>query len=102
MFSSILTGGLNGMEAYLLRAEVDISHGLPGFCMVGSLSNEVREAKERIQVALKNAGFDLPPNKITVNLAPAHIRKDGTGYDVPIAIGILQSLGYYEEKAKNV
>ena len=59
MFSSILTGGLNGMEAYLLRAEVDISHGLPSFCMVGSLSNEVREAKERIQVALKNAGFVL-------------------------------------------
>ena len=58
MFSSILTGGLNGMEAYLLQAEVDISHGLPTFCMVGSLSNEVREAKERIQVALKNAGFD--------------------------------------------
>ncbi|MBR6665916.1 MAG: YifB family Mg chelatase-like AAA ATPase [Lachnospiraceae bacterium] len=99
MFSSILTGGLNGMEAYLLRAEVDISHGLPGFCMVGSLSNEVREAKERIQVALKNAGFDLPPNKITVNLAPAHIRKDGTGYDVPIAVGMLQSLGYFDEKA---
>lgn len=99
MFSSILTGGLNGMEAYLLRAEVDISHGLPTFSMVGSLSNEVREAKERIQVALKNAGFDLPPNKITVNLSPAHIRKDGTGYDVPIAVGILQSLGYFEEKS---
>lgn len=96
MFSSILTGGLNGMEAYLLRAEVDISHGLPGFCMVGSLSNEVREAKERITVALKNTGFDLPPNKITVNLSPAHIRKEGTGYDVPIAIGLLQSLGYFE------
>ena len=96
MFSSILTGGLNGMEAYLLRAEVDISHGLPGFCMVGSLNNEVREAKERIQVALKNAGFDMPPNKITVNLSPAHIRKEGTGFDVPIAVGLLQSLGYYE------
>lgn len=99
MFSSILTGGLNGMEAYLLRAEVDISHGLPTFCMVGSLSNEVREAKERILVALKNTGFDLPPNKITINLSPAHIRKDGTGYDVPIAVGILQSLGYFEESA---
>lgn len=99
MFSSILTGGLYGMEAYLLQAEVDISHGLPTFCMVGSLSNEVREAKERIQVALKNAGFDLPPNKITINLSPAHIRKEGTGYDVPIAVGILKSLGYFEETA---
>ena len=99
MFSSILTGGLNGMEAYLLRAEVDISSGLPGFCLVGSLSNEVREAKERVQVALKNAGFDIPPNKVTINLSPANIRKEGTGYDVPIAIGILQSLGYFEKEA---
>lgn len=103
MFSSVITGGLDGMEAYLLRAEVDISTGLPGFCMVGSLGNEVREAKERIQVALKNAGFDVPPNKITVNLSPANIRKEGTGYDVPIAIGLLMGLGYFEEEAcKNV
>ncbi len=99
MYSSIMTGGLNGMEAYLLWAEVDVSHGLPGFSMVGSLSNEVREAKERIQVALKNVGYDIPPNKITVNLSPAHIHKDGTGFDVPIAIGLLRSLGYFEEKA---
>ena len=99
MFSSVVTGGLNGMEAYLLRAEVDVSTGLPGICMVGSLGNEVREAKERIQVALKNAGYDVPPNKITVNLSPANIRKEGTGYDVPIAIGLLMSLGYFEEKA---
>lgn len=99
MFSSILTGGLNGMEAYLLHAEVDISNGLPGFCMVGSLCNEVREAKERVQVALKNAGYDIPPNKVTINLSPANIRKEGTGYDVPIAVGILQSLGYFEKAA---
>ncbi len=97
MFSSITTGGLDGMEAYLLQAEVDISTGLPGFCMVGSLGNEVREAKERIQVALKNAGFDVPPNKITINLSPANIHKEGTGYDVPIAVGLLMSLGYFEE-----
>jgi len=99
MFSSVLTGGLNGMEAYLLCAEVDISSGLPGFSMVGSLSNEVREAKERVQVALKNAGYDMPPNKVTVNLSPANIRKEGTGYDLPIAIGILQSLGYFDKEA---
>ncbi len=86
------------MEAYLLHAEVDISHGLPGFCMVGSLNNEVREAKERVQVALKNAGYDIPPQKVTVNLSPANIRKEGTGYDVPIAIGILQSMGYFEKE----
>lgn len=98
MFSSVLTGCVAGMEAFLLRAEVDISNGLPGFCMVGSLGNEAKEAKERVQVALKNCGYHIPPNKITINLSPANIRKDGTGYDVPIAVGLLQDLGYFEEE----
>lgn len=99
MYSSILTGSLYGIEADLIYVEVDISTGLPGFSMVGSLSNEVREARERVQVALKNADFDIPPKKITINLAPANLKKDGTGFDVPIAIGILQTLGYFREKA---
>lgn len=99
MYSSIQTGSLYGIEANLIRVEVDISNGLPGFSMVGSLSSEVREAKERVQVALKNAGFDLPPKKVTINLAPANLKKDGTGFDVPIAVGILQALGYFPEKA---
>lgn len=99
MYSSILTGSLYGIEANLIHVEVDISTGLPGFSMVGSLSNEVREARERVQVALKNANFDIPPKKITINLAPANLKKDGTGFDVPIAIGILQTLGYFREKA---
>lgn len=83
----------------MIHVEVDISTGLPGFSMVGSLNSEVREAKERVQVALKNAGFDLPPKKVTINLAPANLKKSGTGFDVPIAIGILQTLGYFSEKA---
>lgn len=99
MFSSILTGCVAGMEAYLLRAEVDISNGLPGFCMVGSLGNEAKEAKERVQVALKNCGYHIPANKVTINLSPANIRKDGTGYDVPIAVGILQGLGFFDEES---
>ncbi len=99
MYSSIQTGSLYGIEADLIRVEVDISSGLPGFSMVGSLSSEVREAKERVQVALKNAGFDLPPKKVTINLAPANLKKDGTGFDLPIAVGILQALGYFPEKA---
>lgn len=99
MYSSILTGSLYGIEANLIHVEVDISTGLPGFSMVGSLSNEVREARERVQVALKNADFDIPPKKITINLAPANLKKDGTGFDVPIAIGILQTLGYFRKEA---
>lgn len=99
MYSSIQAGSLYGIEANLIRVEVDISNGLPGFSMVGSLSSEVREARERVQVALKNAGFELPPKKVTINLAPANLKKDGTGFDVPIAVGILQALGYFPEKA---
>ena len=99
MYSSILTGSLFGVEANLIHVEVDISTGLPGFSMVGSLSNEVREARERVQVALKNADFDIPPKKVTINLAPADLKKDGTGFDVPIAIGILQTLGYFRREA---
>lgn len=99
MYSSILAGALFGIEANLVHVEVDISTGLPGFSMVGSLGSEVREARERVQVALKNADFDIPPKKITINLAPANLRKDGTGFDLPIAIGILQTLGYFKEEA---
>ncbi len=99
MYSSILTGSLFGVEANMIHVEVDISTGLPGFSMVGSLSSEVREARERVQVALKNAGYDIPPKKVTINLAPANLKKDGTGFDVPIAVGILQTLGYFPREA---
>jgi len=99
MFSSILTGCISGVDAAIIHAEVDVSTGLPGFSLVGSLSSEVREARERVQVSLKNVGYHIPPNKITINLSPADLRKEGTGYDVPIAVGLLQSLGYFEEKS---
>lgn len=98
MFRSVLTGGLCGVDATIIHAEVDVSTGLPGFSMVGSLSNEVKEARERVQVALKNTDFDLPPNKITINLSPADIRKDGTCFDLPIAVGLLGCFGLYEEE----
>lgn len=81
-----------GIHAYLVQAEVDVSTGLPGFEMVGHLSGEVKEAKERVKVALKNVGIDLPPMKITVNLSPGDTRKDGNGFDLPIAIGVLGAL----------
>ena len=77
------------MEAYLVRVEVDLSRGLPGFELVGSVSGEVKEAKERVQIALKNAGISLPVARITVNLSPANIKKEGTGYDLPIAAGLI-------------
>ena len=103
MYSSILTGCITGVDAAIIHTEVDISTGLPSFSLVGSLGNEVKEAKERVQVALKNVGFHIPPNKITVNLSPANIRKDGTGFDVPIAIGLLHAMGYFaDEQVENM
>lgn len=96
MYSTITSGALLGVHAYLVSVEVDIATGLPGFCMVGYLSGEVRESKERVQVALKNAGFELPPTRITVNLSPADCRKEGAAFDLPIAVGILQAMGFFK------
>ncbi|MBE5883953.1 MAG: ATP-binding protein [Lachnospiraceae bacterium] len=95
MFSTITSGALLGVDAYLVGVEVDIARGLPAFSMVGLLGGEVRESKERVCVALKNAGLDIPPAHITVNLSPADRKKEGTAFDLPIAVGILQSLGYF-------
>ncbi|MCM1113133.1 MAG: YifB family Mg chelatase-like AAA ATPase [Muribaculum sp.] len=99
MFCRILTGGLTGVSACLVRVEVDLDNGLPMFSMVGSLGNEVRESRERVGVALKNAGFTIPAARITVNLAPADVRKEGTAFDLPIAVGILQAMSYFPAEA---
>ena len=93
MYSAICSGALCGVSAYLVSVEVDIARGLPGFGMVGSLGCEVRESRERVMVALKNVGIDMPPCHITVNLSPADVRKEGTAFDLPIAIGVLEAMG---------
>ena len=98
MYSSVCSGALCGMRCFIATVETDVSRGLPGFDMVGKLSNEVKEAKERVKVSLKNCGIDLPPVKITVNISPADIGKSGTAFDLPIAIGILTSLGQIPNK----
>ena len=93
LFSTITSGTIYGVSSQLIQVEVDISKGLPCFQMVGLLSSEVREARERVRVALKNSGFSLPPMCINVNLSPADLRKEGTMFDLPVAVGILMSLG---------
>ena len=93
MYSAVYSGALCGVSAYLVSVEVDIARGLPGFGMVGSLGCEVRESRERVMVALKNVGIDMPPCRITVNLSPADVRKEGTAFDLPIAIGVLEAMG---------
>ncbi len=99
MYSEMKSGAIRGIQAYLVGVEVDIAPGLPSFQMVGSLSGEVRESRERVCVALKNAGLSIPAAHITVNLAPADCRKEGTAFDLPIAVGMLQAMGFFAEAA---
>lgn len=99
MYSKIQTAILEGIHARPIQVEVDISNGMPSFEMVGQLSTEVKEGRERIRTALHSVGVMLPAKRITINLSPAHIRKNGTGFDLPIAIAILQSIGLVDENA---
>lgn len=94
MYSKVVTGAISGIESLLAAVEVDVSTGMPGFEMVGQLSNEVREARERVKVALKNTGIEIPAKRITISISPADMRKEGASYDLPVAIGVLISLGY--------
>ena len=89
MYSSIYSGTWEGIQGALIQVEADLSNGLPVFEMVGYLSSEVKEAKERVRTALKNQGYRIPPKRITVNLSPAHLRKSGTAYDLAVALSVL-------------
>lgn len=92
MYSKLYSAALAGMDSFLVEVETDVSDGLPHVEMVGALSSETREARERVRTALKNAGIRIPPKRITVNLAPADRRKEGTGFDLAIGAGILLAL----------
>lgn len=94
MYSKILSGTLHGVEGRLITVEADVSEGLPVFNMVGFLASEVREASDRVRTALKNSGYRISPKRITVNLSPADIRKEGAVYDLPISIALLSAYGY--------
>ena len=93
MFSKSYSGVTMGIDGYIISVEADISNGLPEFCMVGGLASEVKEAKERVRIALKNSGYKLQPKRITVNWSPADMRKAGTRCDLPIAIAIWAASG---------
>ncbi|MBO5461610.1 MAG: YifB family Mg chelatase-like AAA ATPase [Ruminococcus sp.] len=98
-FSTILTASVLGMKVEFVQVEADVSNGLPAFHMVGYLSSEVKEAAERVQTAIRNAGFDYPPKKTVINLSPAAVRKRGASFDLPIAVSILVSLGKIARKS---
>lgn len=93
MLSKIKSLGLMGIDGYVVLVETDISNGLPSFDMVGLGDTAVKESKERVRAAIKNAGFKFHINRITVNLAPADKKKEGSAFDLPIALGILAATG---------
>lgn len=93
MFAKALSGAVVGIDAELIEVQCDIALGLPSFTIVGLPQKEVQESRERIRSALKNAGFDFPAKRITVNLAPADLPKEGVGLDLPLALAILVATG---------
>ena len=99
MLAKVLSAGLLGLDAHLIEIEVDIGGGLPQFSIVGLPDATVRESRDRVRAALKNTGFLFPAKKITVNLAPAGIKKEGSGLDLGIAIGILIAEGILTQES---
>ncbi len=99
MLAAVRSAALVGIDAYDVIVEVDAAPGLPQWTIVGLAASAVKESRERVGAALLNSGFDVPPRRITVNLAPADIRKEGTAFDLPIALGILVATGQLEDSA---
>jgi magnesium chelatase family protein len=93
MYSKIQSASVLGINAFIIDIETHLDNALPNFIIVGLPDSAVKESKERVTAAIKNSGIPFPPKKITINLAPADIRKEGSSFDLPIALGILASLG---------
>ncbi len=98
MLATVLSGALVGIDGLLVEVEVDVALGLPQFTTVGLPEGAVRESKDRVRSAIKNSGYEFPSRKITVNLAPADIKKEGSAYDLPIALGILAAEGWLDKE----
>ena len=93
MFASVLSAAIFGMEVREIQVEADVSDGLPSFTMVGFPSAQVREAQERVRTAFKNNRLSLPPKRVTVNFAPADMKKEEAGFDLPVAAAVLAAAG---------
>src|SRR6478609_11988204 len=98
MLASVRTAAVFGIEAVAVSVEVDVSFGLPGLVMVGLPDAAVRESRDRVRSAIRNSGFAFPQHRVTVNLAPADVRKAGASFDLPIALGILAASGVVERR----
>ena len=96
MLARVLSGAVLGIDAYLVSVEADVASGLPNFSTVGLPQGAVKEGKERVVAAIQNSGYHVPPKRITVNLAPADVRKEGSAFDLPVAIGVLAGTSQVE------
>jgi magnesium chelatase family protein len=99
MLASLRSAALFGVEAFPVHVEVDVAFGFPAFTMVGLPDTTVRESHHRVKAAIRNSGFEFPPHRITVNLAPADVRKAGSSFDLPIALGLLATSGSLQRRA---
>ncbi len=99
MLAKVFSSAVIGIDAYIVEVEVDIAKGLPAFATVGLPEGAVRESKERVKAAIKNSGYHFPSDRITVNLAPADIKKEGSAFDLPMALGILGATGLLERSS---
>src|SRR5438045_2112656 len=99
MLAAVRSAALIGIDAFDVIVEVDAAAGLPQWTIVGLAASAVKESRERVGAALVHSGFQVPPRRITVNLAPADVRKDGTAFDLPIAVGILVATGQLDARA---
>ena len=99
MLATMRSAAVFGVEAYPVQIEVDVAFGLPHFTMVGLPDATVRESRDRVRSAIRNSGFDFPPHRITVNLAPADVRNAGSSFDLPIALGLLATSGQLTRRA---
>ena len=102
MFGKVNSIYLQGMWGTQVSVEADVSGGLPGWSFVGYLASEVREAQDRVRTAIRNLGVELPPRKVTINLSPADLRKEGTGFDLAIAAAILTAYGSSRPRRKRI
>lgn len=98
MNKRVLSSSYLGLNSFLVDVEVDISNGLPNFSIIGLGDTAISESRDRIRTALKNSGFKLEPKKIIVNLSPAGIKKEGAHFDLPIAVGIMVTLGFVKDR----
>src|ERR687897_2055607 len=99
MLATLRSAALFGVEAFPVHVEVDVAFGFPSFKMVGLPDATVRESHHRVRAAIRNSGFDFPQHRVTVNLAPADVRKAGSSFDLPIALGLLATSGHLARRS---